>query len=49
MLDFICMDVWRDYVRTNTYMRNHINGKPSHRIEIDHERTLYPTRASRRD
>ena len=45
MLDFICMDVWRDYVRTNTYMRNHINGKPSHRIEIDHERTLYPTRA----
>ena len=34
-----------DYVRTDTYMRNHINGKPSHRIEIDHERTLYPTRA----
>ena len=33
-----------DYVRTDTYMRNHINGKPSHRIEIDHERTLYPTR-----
>ena len=36
-----------DFVKTDTYMRNHINSHPLHRIEIDHERTLYPTRAFR--
>jgi hypothetical protein len=34
-----------DYVRSDAYMRNRINVTPLYRVEIDHERTLYPTRA----
>lgn len=32
-----------DYVNVDKYLRNDINKDPLRRIEIDAERTLYPT------